>query len=74
MYYKEAISLLKLDSTRLKARRLCWVDAHITYNKDTCVISYTRRQEFEDGTIITSCYNFIPSHGDLTLDDWEIFE
>ena len=74
MYYEEVLSILKQGPVGLKARRTCWEESHIVYDRYMGTITFTRRHTFEDGTLMTSCYNFIPSHSDCTHDDWEIFE
>ena len=74
MYYSEVISLLKSGPSTLKARRTCWEnETHISYDRNMSKVNFTRQQKIDE-SIMMVCYISIPSHGDLTKDDWEIFE
>lgn len=74
MHYYEVLDILKKGPKELRARRMCWEDAHIAYDHDMSKVNYTRNHKFKDGTIMMTCTSFIPSLGDLGHDDWEIFE
>lgn len=79
MYLSEVISILKSSPIGLKARRLAWnevpnIEAFIIYDAYMGEFTYTRRQKFDEDTIMTSCLRFYPSLSDAAYDDWEIFE
>ena len=73
MYYPKVINTLKKSNKDLRARRICWKDAHIFYDINTGKINYIRNHKFENGTITIACTDFIPSLIDFCRGDWEIF-
>lgn len=69
MYYDEAVKLLKKKPIGSIAKRTCWENAHIIYDRFMNEFTFVRRYDI-DNNIMSTCFRYYPSHSDTLYDDW----
>ena len=69
MNYLDIIRILREDTDK-KAARKSWIDTYIKY-KDEQKFSLCKTSKV-NGSIMITVMDYIPSHSDVTHDDWKI--
>ena len=69
MTYLDIIRILREDTDK-KAARKSWINTYIKY-KDEQKFSLGKTSKVND-SIMHSVMDYIPSHSDITHDDWKI--